>query len=407
MGAREVHRVAVAALAMSVLGAAAPARAQVAPPTRGEPVVIVDLRPGDDGARQTSRAGFADRLDAITGLRVRRDPGLDVALSGRTGDRDAADAGAALAEARTAYGALDCATARPAAERAIDVLAARQAAGKDDAGALRTAWAYVLLCADHDGDPRAAQVAAARLRGLGVHRGDEAGISAATWDRFPEIDAATDRDIVELTVQAPAGAAIWIDHAAVGTAPLSVYVPAGQHVIAAAMPGTAVRGARRIDAGPRTGAIDVATDDRSNPWAPLGAEVARWRRAGEPPTGAALGGLLGRLGVRFAFVLTGDETARLWARSPGQRVARAIDAAPMGEPLPLAGKVSDRVAAWDGRAPDPDRPLLRDDGKDEKGGDHPRWWIYASIVGAVVAGGAVIYAQDTAQDRQRIEVEWP
>jgi hypothetical protein len=403
MGARQVHRVAVAAIAVA---AAAPAHAQVA---TGEPVVIIDLRPGDDGARQASRAELAARLDGITGLRLRMrdEPGLDVALSGQSGDSDVADASIALAAARAAYGALDCTQARPAAERAIDVLAARQAAGKDDGSALRTAWAYVLLCADHDGDPRAAQVAAARLRGLGVVRGDEAGISAATWDRFPEIDAATDRDIVELTVQAPVGATIWIDHALAGTAPLSVYVAAGQHVVAAAIPGGAVRGARRVEAGPRAAPIEVPTADRSNRWAALGAQIGGWRRAGEPPTGAALGAVMGTLGVRFAFVLTGDATARLWARPPGQRSARAIDAASMSEPLPLAGQVADRVAAWDGRAPDPDRPLLRDDGKGKKDGDHPRWWIYASIVGAVVAGGAVIYAQDTAQDRQRIEVEWP
>jgi hypothetical protein len=408
MGARQVSRLAAVAAALGIALGTGPAAAA---PTPGEPVIVVDLRPGDEAARAPSRAAFRARLDGITGLRVLRSDGdddsalLDAALAGSTGDADLPRARAALAEAREAFGALDCARARPAAELAVGLIAARQAAGLDDSAALRTAWAYALLCADRDGDMRAAQVAAARLRGLGVTRGEDVGISAATWDRFPEIDAATDRDIVELAVSGPAGASIWIDHVAAGAAPLTVFVPAGRHIVAAAAATDArraLRGAIVVDVGGVTSPLEVPMQDATNRWSSVGDRVAGWRRDRRPPTGQALAALMADLRVRFAFVLTGDDVARLWERD-GTRAARAIAEGTTGDALAMAAALDERVAALDGR-PATDE-ILRDDRRGRN--DHPRWWIYASIVGAVLAGGAVIYAQDSAQDRQRVEIDWP
>jgi hypothetical protein len=70
----------------------------------------------------------------------------------------------------------------------------------------------------------------------------------------------------------------------------------------------------------------------------------------------------------------------------------------------------DRLHAWNDRAPDPDRPLLLDDrrGPDGRLKDPPtRWWVYASILGAVAAGAAIIYATDATSNRQRVELHQP
>src|SRR5437764_13028 len=59
-------------------------------------------------------------------------------------------AAAAAAAAPRAYGALACGDVVPAARQAIGLSAARQAAGRP-VSELPRAWAYVLLCADRDG----------------------------------------------------------------------------------------------------------------------------------------------------------------------------------------------------------------------------------------------------------------
>ena len=408
MGYREVLGVAAVA---SVLAVARPASAD-------ERVVIVDLRPGADAARLASRDRLADGLDHVQGIAVPRDDGIDVALAGEAADRDAARARAALDEARAAYGALDCAKARPAADRAVDLLAARQASGLDDGAALRTAWAYVLLCADHDGDTRAAHRAADRLRGLGVRRGDEAGVSDATWQRYPELDAATDRDIVELsitvsgTTSGAVPAEVWVDHLRAGTAPLTVFVPSGAHLIAAGA--GARRGAVRVDAAPGAAPVDVAVADQSGRWSEVAGRVRAWRDGAAKPTADELGALLTRVGARFAFVLAGTATAEVWALGPGETRARKVASGPADDPAALATAVTERAGAWDAHAPDPDQPLVREDPRErdrrrrgERVEEPARWWVYASILGAVLAGSAVVYAHDSANDRQRVEVNWP
>src|SRR5688500_7648891 len=170
MGARQVLRVAAGLVALCALlrpAAAAPG---------DEDLVVIDLRPGDPAALRGSRAELVTALGGIAGIAVRADAGLDAALAGEASDQDALDVRAALDEAREAFGALDCARATTAADRAIDLLAGRQAVGLDDGSALRGAWAYVLLCADRDGDTARAQRAAQRLRALGVVQASDAGL---------------------------------------------------------------------------------------------------------------------------------------------------------------------------------------------------------------------------------------
>lgn len=402
MGARQVLR--VAGLVALIAAAPAPARADVG----DEPVVIVDLRPGDAEARRASRAALSKELGGVAGIVVRADPVLDGALAGEAADADAIAVRAALDEARAAFGALDCGKARPAAERAIDLLAARQAAGLDDGPALRGAWAYVLLCAEQGGDRARAQLAADRLRGLGVTRGEEAGIAEATWTRYPEIDASTDRDIVALTIETdPAGAAVWVDHVAVGAAPVTVHVPAGEHVVAAGEGGR--RGAARVTVGGKPATTRLTLADQRAAYSDVAGVIAAWRDGVARPDAEALATVLASLEVRVALVLAGTDRVELWGLPPRATKARKLDTHAIADTLAIGATVLERVAAWDGTGPDPDQPIIYEKDLAARGarGTPQRWWVYAAIVGAVAAGTAVLYFQDAADDHQRIEIRWP
>lgn len=400
MGAQQVHRAAVcAALVALTLPAIAVAG------SRDEPVIVIDLRPGAD--LDESRAAFHAQLGQIAGIAPRRDGGVEDALAGEPGDTDGPALTAALDAARAAYGDLDCKTAAAHADVAIDLVAARQAAGLDDGSAARSGWAYALLCADHDGDLRRAQLAAQQLRNLGVTSGDDAGISAATWARYPEIDASTDRDIVALTVDTAAGATVWVDHAAVGVAPVTVYVAAGEHVVAASDGPRRSAGRVTVAGKPVTAKLELV--DRTGAYSSVAAVVKGWRDGSLTPTAESLGTVMDALGVRFALILAGRSTVQVWGRGPRDDLPRKIDDAPVDDVMAIGSMITDRVAAWDGRSPDPDLPLLVESPEDRATRDRGtpnRWWVYAAIVGAVVLGTTVLYLQDTADDRQTITVSF-
>ncbi len=360
---------------------------------------MIDLRPGADLVE--SRTAFYDELGNISGLAPVRD--AEGALAGEASDADAPALRAALDAARAAYGNLDCKTAAAQADAAIDLAAARQAAGLDDGTAARSAWAYVLLCADTDGDLRRAQLAAHQLRGLGVTSADDAGISAAVWARYPEIDASTDRDIVALTVETTAGAAVWIDHASVGTAPVTVYVPAGEHLVAAA--DGPRRAAIRVTIAGKPVSSTLTLIDQTGEYSAVSAVVKGWRDGALTPTAEALGTVMTTMKVRFALILAGKATVQVWGRGPRDDLPRKIDDAPVDDVMAIGSMITDRVSAWDGRAPDPDQPLLVETPEERAARDHGtpnRWWVYAAIIGAVVVGTTVLYLQDSADDHQMI-----
>jgi hypothetical protein len=420
MGAEQVLRAALGlALAGTAVAAPAIARAddaeRLAPPPApaDERVILVDLRPGDPEPLAASRRALADELGRMQGITVVRDPEIDAALVGGAVDRDAARVADALADARTAFGALDCARASAAADRAIDDLAARQAAGLDDGPALRTAYSYILLCADRAADADAALLAATRLRRLGVTSGDDIGVSAATWAKLPEIDT-TGADIVALTVEADRpDAAVWIDHAPVGAAPVTVHLPAGRHVIAAGAGGA--RDATRLAIGGRAQTVTLALSDQRGPWSEIAGMIKAWRDGVTEASAAGLAGILTTAKVRFAIVLAGAKSAEVWAMNRDQRRPRKLDTASVDQPLELAAIISDRIATWDGRAPDPDAELLVETPEERArrygGGDRrwkpTKWYVYASLAGAILVGAAVIYAKDSATDTQRIVIQGP
>jgi hypothetical protein len=86
---------------------------------------------------------------------------------------------------------------------------------------------------------------------------------------------------------------------------------------------------------------------------------------------------------------------------------------PLAEVDKLAGLIADHVQTWNDHAPDPDRPLVVEDvriraaKKVAEGQEPTKWWVYATIGGALLAGAVVIYAHESASDTQRVELHYP
>src|SRR4051812_21335713 len=220
--------VAVALAAIAPAAAAAPDAAAPAGPRSRERIAVIDLGGGPGGA--TDALQPLQTAIVAPGFAPGIGDGVEDALAGRDTERDTTALAAAMATAEHAFGALACPEAIPAARQAIGIGAARQAAGRP-VPELPRAWAYVLLCADRDGQLDVAQQAADQLRALGGWP----DVPAAMWAKYPAVDAIAGRDLVDLDVEADEpGAAIWIDFRPVGTSPVHVVLPAGEHVIAAA-----------------------------------------------------------------------------------------------------------------------------------------------------------------------------
>jgi hypothetical protein len=401
MVAQQILRVAVAA------AVAAPAAAGA-----GETTAIIDLRAGDAAARRTSRTDLARRIAADPAFAPIADAALASALAGDGADALTAAAEAALADARAAYGGLDCATAAAAATRAIDALAAMQARGDDVRDALAQAHVYVLLCSGDDG--ARAQATAARLRALGAD--PPPGVSASLWAKYPEVDATSNVFLAPVAIEAtPAGAELWIDFAMAGTAPMTAHLAEGEHVVAAAAGGGAT--ATRLEVrgrGQHAVALAVAAPEVSPALRAIGDWVDGWRSGKRPPTPRDIYLLLDTVGVRLAIVLavetaTGAERVEAWARPPRAKTATLLGSGrtdQLDEVLKLA---KDRLQAWDlGHQADPVAPHPRAPKPEDEGTYRSKpWWIYAAIGAAVVGGVAAIVAAETAEDRQVVRVTYP
>ena len=377
---------------------------------------MIDLGAGagaDPSAGPGRGHGFADVSQTLAaaivaaGLDLVIGDGVEDALAGRDLPRDATQLAAAMAEAQRAFGELACGDATAAAQQAIGLAAARQAAGYS-VPELPRAWTYVLLCADRENRFGAALTATTRLRTLG----GSPEVPAGVWAKYPEADAVANRELVELDIDADVpGAAVWIDFREAGVSPLHVTLPAGDHVLAAAAgtrrgwaAGTAVRTQK---------AVHIPLADQAGPFSEVAQRVAGW--SGKLPAPAELGWVLARVHARIALVRHGD-TIEAWGqvgRSEAPHLLGGDDGvAPVGEVARVLGLVTDRIRSWNDHAPDPDRPLLvespasRTARKDEA--EKPtKWWVYAAIAGAAAIGGAIIYAHDSAGDRQHVELHYP
>ncbi|HET7500033.1 MAG TPA: hypothetical protein VFK02_03495 [Kofleriaceae bacterium] len=375
-----------------------------------ERVAVIDL------GGPASKKGFADvshkLQEAIVaaGLDPVIGDGVEDALAGRDVDRDAVELDAALSSAQRAFGELRCSDVTAAAQQAIGLAAARQAAGRP-APELARAWTYLLLCADRENRVDAALAAANQLRALGGSR----DVPSTVWAKYPAIDAVANAELVELDLDADvAGAAIWVDFQRVGTSPVHVTVPAGDHVIAAAA-GTR-RGWAAGTAVPSQKSVHIPLADAAGPWTELAQRIASWN--GKVPAPGELAWVLGRVHARIALVRHGD-TIEAWGqvgRADAPHLLGDSSGDGMGtlaEADRVLALIVDRVRSWNERAPDPDRPLLVETTPSRGGarkdeGDRPtKWWVYAAIAGAAAVGATIILVHDSATDHQRVELHYP
>jgi hypothetical protein len=367
---------------------------------------VIDLGAGP-GLDHRFGHGFADVQRALAAAIVAAglDPvigdGVEDALAGRDVARDAVQLAAAIATAQRAFGDLRCPDVTPAAQQAIGLAAARQAAGLA-VPELPRAWTYLLLCADREDRLDAALNAASQLRALG----GSPDVPASVWTKYPEVDAVSNRELLELDVETEVpGAAIWIDFRKVGVSPMHVSLPAGDHVLAAAAgtkrgwaAGTAVR-AQKV--------VHIPLTDTAGPWSELARRVAGW--SGRLPAPTELAWVLARVHARIALVRHGD-TLSAWGQIGPSEAPHALGGAdgalPIGEVARVLGMVTDRIHSWNDHAPDPDQPLLV--GNAEPRDDRPtRWWVYTAIAGAAAIAATFIYVHDSASDRQRVELRYP
>lgn len=403
MGTQRVLQAAVALAIAAASGAAA-----AAPRER---IAVIDL--GGPNEKTGRGSGFADvrhRLQTAivaAGFLPVTGDGLDDALAGRDTDRDAFPLTAAIADAQRAFGELRCKDVTAPARQAIGLLAARQAAERP-VPELARAWSLLLLCADRENQIDAALAAANQLRALG----GSPDVPAAVWAKYPEIDAVTDREFVQIDIDTDVpGAAIWIDFRKAGVSPLRIELPAGEHVLAASA--GSKRGWAAGTAVASQKSVRVPLSDAAGPWSDVAQHVARWN--GKLPAPPELGWLLARVRARVAIVRHG-ETIEAWGRAglaePPHLLGGDDGTGPISDIERVLGVVTERVRAWTQHAPDPDRPLLveergpRGERKDE-GVKQTKWWVYAAIAGAAALGVTFIYAHDSASDRQRVELRYP
>lgn len=400
MGPQQVLRAAALVALAGVVSVASAA------PRIGDRVAVIDLGPADEAARMKVAAAVVN-----AGLEVLAGDGVEDALAGVDVDRDGLLLAAAMADAQTKFGALACAETNTAAQTAIAIAAARQAAGLP-VPELPRAWTYVLLCADRTGDTKTAIVAAAHLRTLG----GSPDVDASVLARYPEVDALSNRELVELEIKADVdGADVFVDFKRAGKAPMKMVLTSGAHVIAAAS------GSRR---GTLTGTVvkkqpivSVPMPDQAGPWARLAARVRGW--GGKLPPVTELAAVMTEVGARVAIVRHGN-TVEAWGhagqREPLRRLGNDDGLRPLAEVDALAALVVDRVQGWNDRAPDPDQPLLVETPEERKRNqarrsgedDEPtKWWVYATIGGALLAGAVVIYSNESRDVTQRVELRYP
>lgn len=419
--------------------ASSPAAASAASSPGGSPVVVVDISAsspsGSSGSTSSSGGDGAAALRlelSSAGFAVLSAPDLDAANAGIDGGKDLGEALAALELARSSFGALDCPAAQQAAESAIATLAARGAAGIDGTAQLTTAWSYLLLCRDRAGDFDGAMRAAQALRALPAagSAAAPAGVDAALWAKYPEVDVTANREIAELTITAEPGAAITIDHRVVGASPATVFVPAGRHVVAAA------QGSRRvalwIDISKRSATVALRMIEQDAPLSRISERVAGWKA--RPPDGKQVASYLenlltaaqgrpwnpssSRSPLLVLVGVSGDPNrAQLWASDGPGLLPQATEltlerrSAASGQSAVVTA-LQKRALQWREAEPVPELLLEAPDAgdidleRDERVGG-TKWWVYAAIAGAVAVGGAVIVANELSDDTQHVELRIP
>jgi hypothetical protein len=400
MGAQQILRAAACSALIAGTAAAAPRLgAHGAGSGAKERAAVIDLGPPSADVRRTLQTALVDAgFDPVVG------DGIEDALAGLDADRDAIALAAAMADAERAFGKVDCKATYAAAATALPIIAARQAGGIA-VPELGKAWSYVLLCADLNGEVDRALHAAAFVRKSG-----DTTVAPSILAKYPDVDATSDADIVDVDVTSEVpNATLWVDFAEVHATHLAL--PAGEHVIAAAsgsrrgaISGTPVR------AQPK---LTIPMPDQAGPWAAVATRVAGWH--GKMPSPEQLGLLLTQIKTRAVLIRHGD-VVEVWGRAGAVEQPRRLGGEDgirtIAEADRAAALLADRVEGWSSHAPDPDQPLLVEDlkarAKRLAGHDEPTaWWVYATIGAAVLAGATVVYLHHTDTDQQRVELHYP
>jgi len=238
-----------------------------------ERIAVIDLGPPGD------KPAAARRRDRRGGLRSGdRRRGVDDALAGRDLERDAVAMAAAMTTAAQAFGQLACGDAIPGGAPGDRPRGAAPGAGL----AVPELPRRVGLRAAMRRSRRASSTRrrppppAPRARRLARCPGRGCGPSIPRSMRSPT--ASTSRSTSTADI---AGAEIWVDFQRAGTSPVHLALPAGEHVLAAALARSAA-GRRHRRASAEAGA---RPDDRyGRPWADLAQRRRGWHGAPPPPT---------------------------------------------------------------------------------------------------------------------------
>lgn len=348
-----------------------------------------------------ARALVAAELEPITG------DGVEHALAGVAADRDATALDVALADAERAVSRLACFEANVSAQRALQVLAARQASGMA-VPELPRAWTYVLQCADRSGDSTGAMRAAEGLR-TATSGAVPGAVPRELLAKYPAVDTLLGMERFDVDIATDDGAVVWVDFQPVGTAPLRIALPAGDHIVAAAK--GARRGSAVMSAAPNA-TVSIELVDQSSRWGALASHIASWR--GKVPTVKDLSWVLDHVGARIAVVRRGD-AVQAWGRAGALETLRQFGGQAgtrsVAEADRVAKLVVDEVRNFAAHAPDSNRPLLVDNTartRGHKGGDEPTtWWVYAAIGASIAAGALVIYAYRSDNTTDRLELRHP
>jgi hypothetical protein len=371
-------------------------------------VAVVDSR---SAAQRTARPDGAalGGLTSLPGIQVHSDAELLLSLTGEAVERDRAFATASLVAAQEALGQLRCDAAIASADAAVAAAAGMQADGSAPLELLRTSWTCILACADHRGDLGRAMGAAAMLRRLPA-ASPSSGIEVppALWARVPEVNAIdSDLAAVTITVDHP-GAIVWVDHrplpsSAGGTGAVTVLLPAGNHVIAAAAPGQRrqrVGQFFRTDRKPT--AVSLRLVDQRAAFSAISDRVQQWQ-AGRLPGAPEISQLLADASAQVAIVV-GNQVAEFWGLRDDAAVRLGVT--DLGD----EARTAEILAAYrEGRGENLDThmPLLVEERARAATKRRREFWVYGAILGAAALGTLILVASENADHTQRIEIRGP
>ncbi len=363
--------------------------------------LVLDLRTQPQDGQRASRKAFLQSLDEYGEIALLRDPEARSILARKPYSRAKQEALEALEHSSTAFAALDCPRTQKQIRKSVGLLAQAQAQDMDVAAPLYQAYLYSFLCADRMADTDAAMLAAAMLAALTAGARPKE-ISESNWRKYPILDAQSNLGHQSVTIQSSPGAVVWVDHQKRGNAPLTLLLPEGEHIFAAAGP----QGSTHLRSQATT-EIVLDLQPQETKWGGLPALVQEVSESFGPVYASSMRSLLVAVEAEIAFVIKDPFDVEIWILPKRRRDVIRVG---LAEPIKKAGRMALRALKKAERSPglDPTMPLLREEEVPEEAEEAPtRWWIYGVVLGAAAAGAGIILLQDLREDRQNIEVVFP